>query len=442
MKFLPQVAACALLLLAVVATPTSAAADGLVQGTVGAIGGSGVSGTLTISEKAGSTLLVLDLAGLSSGSKYVARLHAGTCALPSASAGLLGTLTADAGGKAQLLANEVTFSAAGIRGALKLDELADGEHLVSLSDTASMAQVACGEIPRTLPATTAPPIVVNLMPDSGAAGVRATATITLQQGRPMLLHIDADGLEPDTTYVAHVHSGTLLQPSASFGLLGDLHTDAAGHGMLQTSTFRVSSSGDQVDLASVDLADGQHLIDLHGPGLAQVARGVIPEVTHAGDALESTGIEQVDSLIAAVLRGDTGQLEARTQLSEVSCVAADDAANGQLVCSPEEAAGAAVPVLPLGTCDGSGWARDPQPVLEGFVQESWRLRAVLRGPVVTRSDADYALIFDPRPGSLILGLAADVRDGAVTAVEAGCRTPDEMMLDANGEPLPVVRAVQ
>ena len=57
---------------------------------------------------------------------------------------------------------------------------------------------------------------------------------------------------------------------------------------------------------------------------------------------------------------------------------ADRAANGTLVCSPEERAGAVLSALPLGTCDGSGWARDPQPVLEAFVQEAWRLHAVLR----------------------------------------------------------------
>jgi hypothetical protein len=296
-----------LLALSLMVAPGSAAADELVEGTLGAVGGSGVSGTLTISEKAGSTLLVLDLAGLSTGSKYVARLHAGTCALPSASAGLLGTLVPDDGGRGQLLASEVTFSAVGVRDPLKLDVLADGDHLVSVSDTTTMTQVACGAIPRTVPTSTPPPIVVNLIPDSAASDIRATATITVEQGRPMLLRIDADGLQPDTIYVAHVHSGTPLQPSASFGVLGDLHTDLSGHGMLQTTTFSVSASVHQLDLASADLTDGQHLIDLHGPDLAEVAGGVIPEVNPPHNALEPTGIEQVDFLIAAVLRGDSAQ---------------------------------------------------------------------------------------------------------------------------------------
>ena len=220
---------------------------------------------------------MLDLAGLSTGSRYVARLHAGTCALPSASAGLLGTLVPDAGGRAQLLTSEVTFSAAGVRDALKLDALADGDHLVSVSDTTTLTQVACGAIPPTLPTSTPPTIIVSLIPDSAASDIRATATITVDQGRPMLLRIEADGLEPDATYVAHVHSGTPPQASASFGVLGDLHTDLSVHGMLQTTSFSVSASGHQVDLASAALTDGQHLIDLHGPGLAEAASGVIPE---------------------------------------------------------------------------------------------------------------------------------------------------------------------
>lgn len=128
--------------------------------------------------------------------------------------------------------------------------------------------------------------VVHLAPALSAPGVHATATLTVQAGASLLLSIEADGLNPNSMYTAHIHAGTMREPSASFGLLGTLQTDAAGHATLQTSTMRASAAGTDVDLASSDIADGQHLIEVHGPNSDLVTSGQIPRANSASSDWE------------------------------------------------------------------------------------------------------------------------------------------------------------
>ena len=64
------------------------------------LAGSGASGTATLTAQGGGTVASLDVAGLIPGGSYAARLHAGSCAQPSASFTPLGTLVPDATGRA------------------------------------------------------------------------------------------------------------------------------------------------------------------------------------------------------------------------------------------------------------------------------------------------------------------------------------------------------
>jgi hypothetical protein len=111
---------------------------------------SGVRGTATIEVRAGDaqrTLLTLELEGLEPGQAYVAHLHAGTRAAPSASFGLFGGLQADTAGHAHLETDTLTRSAARQATDLSLDLLADGDHLIDVHPL-SGGPVAVGEIPR------------------------------------------------------------------------------------------------------------------------------------------------------------------------------------------------------------------------------------------------------------------------------------------------------
>lgn len=51
--------------------------------------------------------------------------------------------------------------------------------------------------------------------------------------------------------------------------------------------------------------------------------------------------------------------------------------------------------------------------------------------------SEYLVIFEPKPGSHVFGLALYVEDEWVVALEAGCRGPRDLML-FDEEPLPVV----
>ncbi len=75
------------------------------------VAGSGVSGTATIAARERSATVTVEVSGLAPGASHAVRLHAGSCAQPSASGGQLGTLVADSGGQAMFTTKHATASA-------------------------------------------------------------------------------------------------------------------------------------------------------------------------------------------------------------------------------------------------------------------------------------------------------------------------------------------
>jgi hypothetical protein len=121
---------------------------------------------------------MLELEGLEPGQAYVAHLHAGTRAAPSASFGLFGGLQADTAGHAHLETDTLTRSAARQATDLSLDLLADGDHLIDVHPL-SGGPVAVGEIPRAAAGATPetevaqaldPPVPLPPDTDPGCAG--------------------------------------------------------------------------------------------------------------------------------------------------------------------------------------------------------------------------------------------------------------------------------
>ena len=128
------------LALALIGTDT-AKAESSVTVLLASVGGAHVSGAATLTAEGDGTQVGLKVSGLTPGSRAQVALHAGTCAMPSASAAQLPTLTADANGNATA-AGPVLF-----RGteSISLATLTDGGHIIAVAGPSGV--VACGVIP-------------------------------------------------------------------------------------------------------------------------------------------------------------------------------------------------------------------------------------------------------------------------------------------------------
>ncbi len=292
-----------------------------------------------------------------------------------------------------------------------------------------------GAIPRAGPAPTgsqpAQPAVpqkalvdVTLAPVAPAEA-RGTATISEKPGSPALLALYLEGLPAGANAIVRLHAGTCAAPSASNGLLGKLVADSSGDARLLAKQVQFSAAGATTPLSLALLADGDHvLVVLDSGSMSPVNCGKIPAPApgRAADDPGWTGIEAVDAVTAAVLRGDVDATLDLVRLTELQCVSEPPTGFAVMpACETGEGDGTLVSVLPTAACEGSP-ARDARPVVEDFVQKAWSLYAVTRGSVVSPPSsfmphAEYVLVFSPRPGSLLNGLAACMRDGAVIAVE-------------------------
>jgi hypothetical protein len=110
------------------------------------VGGSGVSGTATLTAAGEGTQVELVVEGLAPGTAARATMQANTCAEPSASFAALPDLTADASGTATATGS-VFF-----RGTedVALATMADGAHIIAIQTD---QMVACGVIPTLAPAS-------------------------------------------------------------------------------------------------------------------------------------------------------------------------------------------------------------------------------------------------------------------------------------------------
>ncbi len=164
--------AAALLLAAALTGPVSADWPMLIP--LAPPGPPGVSGHATVTSAGPDRAVVtVEMNGLTAGPSYVVHLHAGTCANPSASFGVLGTLVPDATGKATLTASSALISATGAATDLTLGGVADGEHVLALKISGILA---CSAIPKmtAFPAqlpTAGDPTVVQTAALAGSVGV-------------------------------------------------------------------------------------------------------------------------------------------------------------------------------------------------------------------------------------------------------------------------------
>jgi hypothetical protein len=140
----------ALVALALLLLPGMVVAQEAVTVQLDPVGESGVSGTATLTAAGEGTDVMLDVEGLASGAEARATMHAGTCAMPSASFATLPDLTADETGAAtatgSVLFREMEHVA--------LTTMADGEHIIAIQAGGEI--VACGVIPELTAESTIP----------------------------------------------------------------------------------------------------------------------------------------------------------------------------------------------------------------------------------------------------------------------------------------------
>jgi hypothetical protein len=383
------------------------------------------------------TLLMLHVEGLVPHQMYVVYLRSGTPDAPSAGFGVLGSLEADADGRANLQSEALTASAAGEAIDLSLELLADGEHFLEIR-SGDGEVLATGAIPPAAGPPTAADIsqALNFVGQPGASGSVRVA-LPAGRGRPgaAILTIEAAGLRPGTRYTAHLHAGAPSMPSASVGQLGSAGTDASGRLRMQATEVAASASGMDVQLSADLLFDGAHFIDVHGSDGTLVATSSLPR-------MEPTGIGVVDASLAAVQRGDVDGLVGLVRFSELPCGPLTPEGIALVPeCLEGEPTGSIVQVLPAAACEGY-WARDPRPALASFVEHAGAPYAVVRGPETPLTDAlwpaaEYLVVFAPREGSFVAGLALYVAGNDVVAVQAGCTTPEQLVRYGDG-PLPVI----
>jgi hypothetical protein len=157
-----------LVILALLFLPGLVIAQEAVTVQLNPMGGSGVSGTATLTAAGEGTLITLDIQGLAPGATAQGAMQANTCDMPSASFAALPELTADTTGRATATGS-VLFRGTDV---VALATMADGEHIITIQ---TGQVVACGVIPE-LGSTSGPPA---LPATGGVAGSFMAATLSI-----------------------------------------------------------------------------------------------------------------------------------------------------------------------------------------------------------------------------------------------------------------------
>jgi LPXTG-motif cell wall-anchored protein len=167
-----------LVVLALLLLPGMVMAQEEVMVRLEPVGGSGVSGTATLTAAGDGTLVALDVEGLAPGAAARGTMQAGTCAMPSASFAALPELKADAAGRATASGSVLFHGTENVA----LATMADGEHIIAIH---TGQVVACGVIPKLASApaaSTSLPVTGGAAPSLTAAAAGVLGLCTLSAG--------------------------------------------------------------------------------------------------------------------------------------------------------------------------------------------------------------------------------------------------------------------
>ena len=145
----------ALVILALLLLPGKVMAQEVVTVQLDPVGESRVNGTATLSAAGDGTNVELDIKGLAPGADARGAMHAGTCAMPSASFAALPDLKADATGRATATGSVLFHGTENVA----LATMADGEHIIAIQQAGQV--VACGVLSRLTSASARPALPVT-----------------------------------------------------------------------------------------------------------------------------------------------------------------------------------------------------------------------------------------------------------------------------------------
>jgi len=135
--------------------------------------------------------------------------------------------------------------------------------------------------------------------------------------------------------------------------------------------------------------------------------------------LESSGIAEINAIIAEVSAGDAGALEARFQLQDVACT---DAPGPGLPppCRTAGPPGTLVPVFPVVACE-DGWTAEVAPLVGHLLDVAPVLHSVVRLSDDTAGayEVVYVAPFVREPGSVEV-LRLTVEGAAILTFDEGC----------------------
>ena len=131
-----------LIVLALLLSSSTGLAQETVTVQINPVDESGVSGTAVLTADGDGTNVTLNITGLAAGAEAQVRMHANTCAMPSASFAALPDLKADATGKAAATGRVLFHGTQDVA----LTTMADNEHIIAIRSDERL--VACGTIPK------------------------------------------------------------------------------------------------------------------------------------------------------------------------------------------------------------------------------------------------------------------------------------------------------
>jgi hypothetical protein len=141
----PRLLRTALVILALLLLPGMVMAQEVITVQLDSVGESGVSGTATLTAAGDGTQVELDIKGLAPGTDARGSMHAGMCAIPSASFAALPDLKATETGTATATGSVLFHGTENVALAI----MVDGEHIIAIQ--AGGQVVACGTIPKLAP---------------------------------------------------------------------------------------------------------------------------------------------------------------------------------------------------------------------------------------------------------------------------------------------------
>jgi hypothetical protein len=178
-----------------------------------------------------------DVTGLAPNSKHAAHVHSGSCAQPGAAIFGLSDLSADGAGKAAF-----NQSFPNVSNGIPASGWYFNIHNGTGTDFYEKMDIACADISNANTSTGATQHVMLTLDRGGGPSQAASGNAQLSiAGDVLTVVVTLSGLEPTSTHVAHIHSGSCASQGDVVKPLTNLTADGSGNATATTTIGGVSS---------------------------------------------------------------------------------------------------------------------------------------------------------------------------------------------------------